>query len=88
MPLWRPARWVDPVGDQMSVVFDPPDAVVGNLELPLRVKIEAREDDRSHGQKEQKNRNRTDLAFPIHGFRWRLPDVAGGPQRSVRQINA
>ena len=43
---------VDPVGRKMATLFYPPDAIVGNQELPLGVEIEAGEDDRSHGQKE------------------------------------
>ncbi len=43
---------IDPVGSEVPALLDPPDAVVGNQELPLGVEIEAGEDDRSHGQKE------------------------------------
>ena len=43
---------IDPVGGEVSALFYPPDAVVGNQELPLGVEIEASENDRSHGQQE------------------------------------
>ncbi len=60
---------VDPVGGEAPAVFHPPDAIVGNGELPFRVEIEAGEDDGSHCQQEQKDGNKADLALPVHGFR-------------------
>ena len=53
----------------------PPNAVVRNGELHFGIEIETGEDDRSHRQQEQQNRNRTNLAFPVHGLRAALPRV-------------
>ena len=76
------AAGVEPVSRKVSPIFDPPDTVVGNQELPLGLEIEAGKNDRSYRQKKQQDGDRANLAFPVHTFRRRS---LRGPNRRGRE---
>ena len=64
----RRAIRFEAIGDHLSVMFQPPHAIVRNGRLVLQFVIESREDDGRNCEEPEHNHSKAGLKFAVHGL--------------------